>query len=241
MSNLHNRLDHTGIWASKGHQGGSQIGNILLLHSESRGSEFLNSSVSDFNWTSNDSFTSINSSLSLLYLQKLSSNFWDISDINKDHSEDLYSSDLASSVHESGHVLCNVVTIIYETRFVGVGSGRSVSEFGAHASNDILSLVVDERMEVLYVVFCFNRVGDHIVDDWRYVHGRSSWVWHRRSTHLHCTDCQRKSFSFSLTRHLEMKALCSFDSDYLSKGCNDHSLHRLYKKDSTTAQEAGRN
>jgi hypothetical protein len=131
---------------------------------------FLDDTDSSFN----NELSGVDLGLGLLDLQETLGNFSMVSDLHKIHALDLNSGNHASGLEHLFQVLGDDRGIIKETGFIGIV--RSVGELGADTTEDIVSLVGDEVVEVDYMVKGFHGLVDGVSNDGRAVHGGSTGI-----------------------------------------------------------------
>lgn len=97
-----------------------------------------------------------------------------VGDLHKIHALDLNSSNHASGLEHLLQVLGDDRGIIKETGFIRIV--RSVGEFGTNTTEDIVSLVGDEVVQVDYMVKGFHGLVDRVSNDSRAVHRRPTSI-----------------------------------------------------------------
>lgn len=110
-SDQHNGLNRALIGAGQGHQGSCQFRDIVLLEIDSSVVESFNGTVGNLHRPGNDEFSGVDASLGLLYLKQARRNLCVVRDFDEVHFQDPDAGNFASLLHQSFHVVADVVAV----------------------------------------------------------------------------------------------------------------------------------
>ena len=130
----------------------------------------------------------VNLGLGLLDLQKTLGNLSMVGDLHKIHALNLNSSNHTSSLEHLFQMLGDDRGIVKETGFIGII--RPVGELGTDTTEDIVTLVGDEVVQIDYMVKGLDGLVNRVSYDSRAVHGGSTSIRNGRSLHVNGLNLQ---------------------------------------------------